>query len=201
MSIYKQILGDQYSNLHPMLQKRYELSKPFKAKGVMHKISSGPKWLFPLFLVGTRWKFLFPEQGEDIPFQIINTSRIGLNGEKQVHWERTFYFQQKERYFNALMSLDSERNVVKDYLGEPSLFYSELLFFVSEEGHIRIESGKQRFVLGKFEIPLPKIFQGNVRVIEYYIEEKEVFSIQVVITNPLIGTLFEYEGEFQSDDL
>ncbi|SES18517.1 DUF4166 domain-containing protein [Psychrobacillus sp. OK032] len=202
MSIYKKILGEQFENLQPMLQKRYALPEgnSFKASGMMKKISGGPKWLYPLFLLGTRWKFLFPEQGENIPFKIINTTRCGPNGEKQVNWERTFQFPTKKRYFNALMSLDTNKKIVKDYLGEPSLFYSELIFSVSEEGHMRIDSGKQRFVLGSIEIPLPKIFQGIVRVDEYYIEESEVFFIHVFITNPIIGTLFEYEGEFRADD-
>ena len=80
------------------------------------------------------------------------------------------------------------------------MFYSELIFIVSEEGHLQIRSGKQRIVLGSIEIPLPRIFQGIVRVEEYYIEESDVFSIHVIITNPLIGTLFEYEGEFRADD-
>lgn len=199
MSIYKQILGDQFYQLQPMLQKRYALTegKPFKATGVMKKISGGPKWLLPLFLLGTRWKFLFPEQGENIPFTIVNTSR---DEGKQVHWERIFYFPNKKRYFNALMSLEHNEGIVKDYLGEPSLFYSELVFFVSEQEHIRIESRKQRFVMGPFEIPLPRMFQGIVQVTESYVEERDLFSIHVVITNPLIGTLFEYEGEFQADD-
>lgn len=202
MTIYKEILGEQFEKLQPMLQKRYTLpkGKPFKATGMMKKISGGPKWLLPFFLLGTRWKFLFPEQGTNIPFKIVNTTRTGSNGEHQVHWERIFQFSKKKRYFNALMSLDPDKSVVKDYLGEPSLFYSELVFFVSEKGHMRIESRKQRFVMGPIEIPLPKVFQGKVQVTEYYIEEKDVFSIHVVITNPLIGTLFEYEGEFRADD-
>ncbi|GGA43906.1 DUF4166 domain-containing protein [Psychrobacillus lasiicapitis] len=202
MTIYKEILGEQFEKLHPMLQKRYTLpeGKPFKATGIMKKISGGPKWLSPFFLLATRWKFLFPEQGENIPFRIVNTTGTGSNGEQQVHWERTFQFPKNKRYFNALMSLDSDKNIVKDYLGEPSLFYSELVFFVSEKGHMRIESRKQRFVMGQLEIPLPKVFQGNVQVTEYYIEERDVFSIHVFITNPLIGALFEYEGEFQADD-
>ncbi|TQR19989.1 DUF4166 domain-containing protein [Psychrobacillus vulpis] len=202
MSIYKEILGDQFQHLQPMLQKRYQFpeGKSFKATGTMKKISRGPKWLFPFFLLGTRWHFLFPEYGENIPFTIVNSSRTALNGEKQIHWERTFHFPKKKRFFNALMSLDIKRNVVKDYLGEPSLFYSELVFFVSKEGHLRIESRKQRLIMGSIEIPLPRIFQGVVQVKEYYIEESGVYSIHVVITNPLIGTLFEYEGEFQADD-
>lgn len=199
MSIYKKILGDQFQLLHPMLQKRYELGvgEPFIAKGVMKNISGSPKWLYLLFLLGVKRKFLFPEQGNNIPFTIVNTSHIGSDGEEQVRWERTFYFARKKRHFNALMSRDDAHGIVKDYLGEPSLFYSELVFSVSSEGHMKIESKKQRFIAGHLEIPLPKMLQGNTFVTECYLEEKDMFYINVLITNPLIGHLFSYEGEFK----
>lgn len=202
MSIYKEILGEQFYRMHPMLQKRYGFKeKTFKATGVMNKITSGPKWLYPFKSLAVRRKFLFPENGDNIPFYIINTEQIGLNGEQQVHWERRFYFENVNRDFNALMSLDKDKQLVKDYLGEPSLFYSELTFEVTDYGHLRIESQKQRIVLGKYEFSIPKLFQGNVLVKEGYMEENEAFYIHVLITNPLIGTLFEYKGEFRSDDV
>lgn len=203
MSIYKEILGKQFYKLHPMLQKRYGFKdyKTFKATGVMHKITSGPKWLYLFKLFAARRKFLFPEHGNNIPFHIVNTQQIGSNGEQQVHWERRFYFPNINRDFNALMTLDIDKVIVKDYLGEPSLFYSELTFEVTDQGHLRIESQKQRLVLGKFELPIPRLFQGNVLVNESYVKENESFCIHVWITNPLIGTLFEYKGEFRTDDL
>ncbi|MFJ7826713.1 DUF4166 domain-containing protein [Psychrobacillus sp. NPDC096623] len=203
MSIYKEILGEQFYKMHPMLQKRYgiEDDKTFKGTGVMHKITSGPKRLYPFQMFAARRKFLFPEHGNNIPFHIINEQQIGLNGEKQVHWERRFYFQNCYRDFNALMTLDKNKQLVKDYLGEPSLFYSELTFEVTDQSHLSIESQKQRIVLGRWEFPIPRLFQGNVLVNECYMEEHEAFFIHVLITNPLIGTLFEYKGEFQSDDL
>ncbi|MCZ8539685.1 protein of unknown function [Paenisporosarcina quisquiliarum] len=203
MSIYKEILGNQFYKMHPMLQKRYGFKngKTFKATGVMHEITSGPKWLYLFKLFAARRKFLFPEHGNNIPFHIVNKPQIGSNGEQQVHWERRFYFPNNNRDFNALMTLDIDKELVKDYLGEPSLIYSELTFEVTDQGHLRIESQKQRLVLGKFELPIPKSFQGNVLVKESYVKENESFCIHVWITNPLIGTLFEYKGEFRADDL
>ena len=50
----------------------------------------------------------------------------------QIYWERIFHFGNKKRYFNALMSLDAKRLVIKDYLGDPPLFYSDLAFIVTE---------------------------------------------------------------------
>lgn len=199
MSIYKEALGNEFFQLHPKLQKRYDqLAKtPFIGKGVMKTIQGGPKILYPMFRLGVYWKLLFPERGEQIPFTIRNTPMVGLSGEQQVHWERCFYFKKKERYFNALMSLDQDRGVIEDYLGEPRLVYSDLVLTVMENGGLKIESKDQRLVLGKLEIPLPKMFQGLATVEESYLEEKGVFYIHVDVKNPLIGTVFAYEGEFE----
>ncbi|MDQ0481774.1 DUF4166 domain-containing protein [Guptibacillus hwajinpoensis] len=202
MSIYKKALGKQFQHLHPRLQKRYEISSlnSFQGSGVMRKISGGPVWLYPFFFLGTNWKLLFPEYGENISFVIKNTPRKGKNGEEQVHWERIFYFGKKKRYFNALMSFDEERSIIKDYLGEPALMYSDLAFNVDETtGSITIQSQDQRLVLGRWEIPLPRIFQGLAAVTESYIEKEKAFHIKVKVENPIIGSLFSYEGVFRDD--
>lgn len=197
-SIYEKVLAEQFYTLHPMLRKRYEFSNqiPFQATGVMKNIKAGSKFLYPLYLLGLKNKLLFPEYGTNIPFQIVNTPLVGENGEEQIHWERTFYFGEKKRYFNALMSFDSKKNLIKDYLGEPSILYSDLAFLVLDGGALRIESRKQRWVLGKIELPLPRFLQGLATVTEKYCEEKGVFQINVDVRNPLIGHVFSYEGEF-----
>lgn len=203
MSIYKQVLGEKFDQLHPMLKRRYACidAKGFVGKGHMHQIDGGPKWLFPLFWLGAKWKLLFPERGHNIPFTIRNTVRIGSAGQAQVHWERIFHFEKKKRYFNALMSLDAERNVIQDYLGEPPLMYSDLSFSVTGSGDLHIVSKKQRLVLGQIEIPLPAWFQGLAEVTEKYDDERKVYLIHVTVKNPLLGKLFSYEGEFTSDDI
>ena len=56
MSIFRQVLGDNFNRMHPMLQKRYDLrtGATFKASGVMKKIGGGPKWLYPVLKAGIR---------------------------------------------------------------------------------------------------------------------------------------------------
>ncbi|MHC8516099.1 DUF4166 domain-containing protein [Sporosarcina sp. ITBMC105] len=198
MSIYKHLLGDDFTKLHPMLQKRYHIEPdtPFHGKGTMTAITGGPNWLYPLFKLGVGWKLLFPERGTNIPFTITNSARFGANGEAQIHWERVFHFGSTRRYFNALMSLDRKRGIIKDYLGEPALLYADLAFIVKDDGALTIQSLQQRLVLGKLEIPLPRLLQGLATVTESYDEEQEMYRIAVTVRNPLIGNLFSYEGEF-----
>ncbi len=202
MSIYKQVMGNDFNRLHPMLQQRYNLpvGAIFKASGVMKEIHGGPQWLYPLFRIGIRWKLLFPEHGKDIPFTIKNHAFVSDTGESQVHWERIFQFTKKRRFFNALMSLDAKRSVIQDYLGEPYLLYSDLALHVTNDGSLTIESLGQRLVLGKLEIPLPRLFQGLATVVERYDDERALYHIYVTVRNPLIGTVFSYEGTFSADE-
>ncbi|SFM18099.1 DUF4166 domain-containing protein [Salibacterium qingdaonense] len=203
MTIYKWVLGDEFHRLHPALQRRYELldGSRFEGQGVMRTIEGGPKWLLPLFTLGTRWKLLFPERGEHIPFTIRNTRRTGDDGQEEIYWERIFHFEKNKRYFHAVMSLDKKRNIIKDYLGEPPIVYSDLSFSVLRDGGLHITSEKQRLILGKIKIPIPRPFQGAASVTESFNEKHQVFKVKVVVENPLIGTLFSYEGEFTRVDI
>ncbi|KMJ57166.1 hypothetical protein AB685_17295 [Bacillus sp. LL01] len=203
MTIYQELLGEDFQKLHPKLQARYSLSvdKPFSGVGTMTKIEAGASWLKPFLTLATRWQFLFPESGENVPFTIKNTCRTLPNGEAEIYWERSFNFEKVTRKFNAFMTIDPKRGVVKDYLGEPSLFYSDLTLRVTPEGHMQILSGLQRVVLGKLEIPILRFLEGVVTVEEGYDEDREVFTIQVNIQNPIVGRVMAYEGEFTAQSL
>ncbi|WP_028776253.1 DUF4166 domain-containing protein [Shimazuella kribbensis] len=199
MSIYENLLGKDFQRLHPKLQARYAFSmgKTFYATGTMSKIETGAIWIKPFLQLATHWKFLFPENGKDVPFTIQNTCRISPTGQEEIYWVRTFQFEKVTRFFIACMTMDTKRSVVKDYLGEPSLFYSDLTFTVTPEGRMQIRSGSQRVVIGKLGFPIHPLFQGVVTVEEGYDDMREVFTIQVDIRNRLIGKIMVYDGEFK----
>ncbi len=173
------------------------MGKPFYAAGTMSKIETGSMWLKPFLALTARWQFLFPESGENVPFTIKNKCRTLPSGEEEIYWERTFYFEKVTRRFNAFMSIDPKRRVVKDYLGEPSFFYSDLRFNVTPDGRLLIHSGLQRVVLGRMEIPIPRLLEGVVTVEENYDDAREVFKIEVHIKNRILGRLMLYKGEFK----
>jgi len=203
VTIYQELLGEDFQRLHPNLQARYALpiGKPFHGVGTMSKVETGATWLKPFLKLAIRWQFLFPENGKDVPFTIKNTCRSLSTGEAEIYWERTFYFEEVTRYFNAFMTIDTKRSIVKDYLGEPSLFYSDLKFAVTPEGRLHISSGSQRIVVGNLEIPIPRLLEGVVTVEEGYDDAREVFTIQVDINNRIVGRLMAYEGEFKAQSL
>jgi hypothetical protein len=200
VTIYKDLLGKDFQKLHPKLQERYALptGQPFHGTGTMSEIETGSSWLKPFLLVAARRKFLFPESGKDIPFIIKNSSRTLPNGETEIYWERSFCFEKVLRHFNAFMTIDAKRGLVKDYLGEPSLFYSDLNLAVTPDGRMSIRSGSQRVIIGNLEIPIPPLLRGVVTVEEGYDDVRGTFTIKVDIQNKIIGRVMTYEGEFNA---
>ena len=196
--IYETLLAQDFQRLHPKLQERYRLpiGEPFLAHGTMHVIQSGPRYLRPMYHVFTKNRFLFPEAGEMIPFTISNACYINGHGEAKVYWKRTFYFPQATRQFNATMTVDLAQKVVKDYLGDPALFYSDLSFNVTQEGFLLIRSKEQRVVVGSRELTLPRRLTGRVVVIEGYDDERDVYTIHVSIHNDVFGRMMMYAGQF-----
>lgn len=196
--IYETLLAEDFHRLHPKLQERYRLplNVPFHAKGTMHVIRSGPIYLRPIYWLFTRNRFLFPESGEMVPFTVSNVCRINNKQQAEVYWERTFYFPNVTRQFNAKMTVDLDRHIVKDYLGDPALFYSDLQFDVSEDGFLKITSKQQRVVLGTKELSLPTPLTGRVMVTEGYDDELDVYTIHVSIFNDIVGRMMMYAGQF-----
>jgi hypothetical protein len=72
---------------------------------------------------------------------------------------------------------------------------------VTPEGHLHINSGSQRIIVGNLEIPIPRLLEGVVIVEEGYDDAREVFTIQVDIKNRIVGRLMAYEGEFKAQSL
>lgn len=198
MTIYSALLAEKFQQLHPKLQHRYALplDQTFYATGVMHQIQNGGKLLTPFYQLAAKLNFLFPESGENIPFTIANRSVINQDHEAEVTWERSFFFPNAVRKFNAKMTIDLEKQLVKDYLGDVPLFYSDLLFEVTKDGFLLITSGTQKIVVGKKEVLIPNLFKGRAAVLEGYDDVKNVYTIHVSIYNSLLGRIMMYAGEF-----
>ncbi|KFM99378.1 DUF4166 domain-containing protein [Bacillus clarus] len=197
-NIYERLLGDSYKKLHPKLQKRYEITEEnsFIGEGKMDEIYGGSFFVKLVLKLASKFRMFFSERGKEIPFIIHNTAERDRQGKEFVRWNRTFHFNKKKRYFNAVMYLDEKEKEIVDYFGEPYLLVSTLSFHIDEQGGMHISSKKQWFYMFGRKIPLPKILYGEAKIIEYYDDSLQCFRIHVQVQNPLIGSLFSYKGTF-----
>ncbi|ALC82463.1 MULTISPECIES: DUF4166 domain-containing protein [Bacillus] len=199
MSIYQAILGHDFHMLHPKLRKRYLITadKEFNGKGTMSEISGGNAFVRLLFKLALPYRCFYPERGENIPFSIVNRAIEAEDGTAGVLWNRTFSFGKKNRYFDAKMILDDEKDEIIDFFGQPPFFISTLEFSVESDGSLVITSDKQWLYVFKKRIPLPKMLYGYTLVKESYDDKNDCYLIEVHVDNPLFGTLFFYKGSFR----
>lgn len=201
-SIYEQLLGESYQQLHPKLQKRYAITEnnSFIGEGKMNEIAEGSFLVKMILRVASKFRMFFSERGKEVPFTIHNTAEKDAKGTTFVRWNRMFLFGNKKRYFNAVMYLDTKQNEIIDYFGEPHLLVSTLTFYVDKEGALHISSKKQwLYILGK-KIPLPKFLYGEAKIKESYDDAVNCYKIHVQVRNPLFGPLFSYQGTFVERD-
>ncbi|KOS28477.1 hypothetical protein ADK17_10430 [Bacillus anthracis] len=196
-NMYERLLGDSYKKLHPKLQKRYEITEEnsFTGEGKMDEIYGGSFFVKLILKIASKFRMFFPERGKKVPFTIHNTAERDEHGNEFVRWNRTFYFRNKKRYFNAVMKFDE--NEIVDYFGEPHILVSTLNFHIDEMGAMHISSKKQWFYMFRRKIPLPRFLYGEANIVESYDETKQCFRIHVQVRYPaLLLSLLSYRGTF-----
>lgn len=197
-SIYEQILGDEYSNLHPKLQYRYQIKKdaPFFGEGTMEVVDGGSFLIRQVCRLGVKYRLFFSERGEQIPFTIENLVQSDARGKTIVTWNRTFMFSTTRRYFDAIMFYEEQEQEIYDYFGVPSIMISTLSFKVIN-GNMHIAPKKQWLKVFGLKLPLPRFLYGQAEIIESYDDEHDCYRIQVHVHNSIVGTVFYYKGSFQ----
>ena len=197
--LFRKALGSDFDRLHPMLQARFGIHQAGGmaciGEGMMTKMKPGNLFARPFLLLGAPDHVTVPEQGKGIPFVIENYPYLNEEGQESVTFVRTFYFPNKIRRFDAYMSWDEDRNIVKDYIGRKQRLVTDLQMEVDSRGHVMIRSGKLDWVLGKKRMPAWP--GGYAEVEEWYDESDDCIRIRVSIAHPYFGRIYTYEGWFR----
>ena len=200
-SIYERELGEDFDNLHPLLQKKFGLVSEQKLKvvgtGTMDFIRGGKRWLAPFFYVGARQHVLFPERGEQIPFTIENVAYKDIFGRETVAWIRRFQFERRTRAFDATMIYSEKSGTIIDYLGKRQWLISPLTFEVTDDGGLLIKSDSLYFWIGAVKIKAPKWLSPHAVIHERVCGKTNNVLIHVSVEQPGIGMLIEYKGVLQ----
>ncbi len=199
-SIYEQVLGSDFSRLHPEIQRRFGFSSKDNiaaiGTGIMEELWHSPAYTLPFLYLGSWRRIMFPESGRNIPFEIANYAYLDELGRETVTWLRTFHARRTRR-FDAYMLYSEKRGCIVDYLGTHQHLAVDIDLKVDPNGGLRLRSGAQRFYEGPIGFSFPMIFSGIADVCEWYDDAQHCFRIQVVVTNRTWGRLFGYKGSFQ----
>ncbi len=200
-SVFRRALGADFDRLHPQLQRRFGVGVAAGygcvGTGVMRTIRRGPWWTVPFLALGTFRNIMFPESGENVPFQIDNYAYIDGYGRETVTFVRTMRLRHgRRRRFDATMIYSSARGRVVDYLGTHQHLAVDLDLSVTDDGALRLRSGSQRFYEGIIGFKFPMLLSGVADLTERFDDARGVFVIDLQVRNRVFGFLFGYRGEF-----
>lgn len=202
-SIFEAAMGEDFHRLHPMLQRRFgvglEAGYACTGRGTMRRIRRGPWWTVPFLQLGRMRNILVPDTGTDVPFTIENYPYRDPYGREAVTFVREYRLRGRTRRFDATMVAAGDDGRVLDYLGTHQHLAVDLDLRAEADGSLLLTSHAQRFYEGRLGFRFPMMFSGRAVLRESYDDADGVFRIDLVVSNPVFGFLFGYDGEFTCD--
>ena len=203
-SIFERAMGEDFTRLHPMLQRRFgvglESGYACVGTGVMASIRRGPWWTVPFLQIGRLRNILIPDQGRDVPFRIENYPFRDELGRETVTFVREYRIGRHARRFDATMIFSDKLGRVVDYLGTHQHLAVDLDLGVDGDGSLYLRSDRQRFYEGTLiAFRFPMLFSGRADLHESYDDAAGVYRIKLEVRNRVFGFLFGYEGEFRCE--
>ncbi len=201
-SMFARAMGEDFSRLHPMLQRRFGVGLAAGyacvGRGEMLRIRRGPWWTVPFLHIGRIRNILAPFPGERVPFTVENYPYRDPFGRETVTFVRTFRYPDRPGRpgrFDATMIRGRDGRIV-DYLGTHQHLAVDLALHALPDGSLRLTSDAQRFYAGPVAFRFPMLFSGRADLRESFDDATGEFVIRLAVHNRFFGFLFGYEGRF-----
>ncbi|MWV41739.1 DUF4166 domain-containing protein [Natrialba sp. INN-245] len=198
--LFERAIGEEWSTLHPQVRERYgvESSDGREAVGVgqMDELTRSPLAV-PALWLGTFDDFLFPESGTDVRFSIVTEPFVDGNGNEALRLERRFDTSPPRTFVDTLR-WNPARGCIVDLFGTRGLVGADL-HAAADDGALALSIGTQYLRVGGRSLALPALLSARGRLTDWYDEDDECFRVEADIENPLVGSVFGYEGGFESE--
>ena len=178
-SLYERILGETWTNLNSSLQMVHATSHAIRLTGVF-RFRRSDRMIARLILAAMG----IPDSCSNLPTEL-TVDAVG----KSEQWKRRF---------------GGKTLITLQFVGPTGLLHERVGIFeltfrvrVSEGALLYQQTGAVLRVLG-LSFPIPKYLSPRVQACEEAIDTSAV-SVFVVVTAPLLGFLFSYEGTVHAD--
>lgn len=199
---------DVLARLHPRLRSYFGPIPPGhvgRGDGVFTVVGTPRRWLWPVLALFARDAVMFPVWEHDVPFTVENrpvTVRRGRSGQEArlaVRAHRTFRFRTGDRTMVDAITADLDGLV--DHLGRHGRVSALLDVTVDADGPdagaLRLVSTRVSFhALGR-AWSLPAVVSPRVTLTERFDDEADLQRVSLVLSAPVVGTLYRYEGAFR----
>ena len=196
--LFKHLLGSEWNNLHPDIQKRFEKNPspgtPLKYTGLLEELSCS-RWgkfighITKPFISGA----LIPYTEYDVPVDIQVYTK---DGSSNIYKERIYRLVNRRPIkFTSYMRQSSKGDVL-EYVGFG--LGMKLIVFV-KDSNLHFKSDGYFWDIGIFRIPIPDIFSPGATYLTHVNEGPNQFRIRIDITHIFFGKMFVQAGVFTEE--
>jgi hypothetical protein len=192
------LLGDHVDRMQPELSDYVDgVHRGDAGIGRGEYSFAGPSrgWLAPLFALAAPTHALFGERGRAVGLTVVNVPHRDAHGRVCLSSTRSFAFYGVTRTMEDTM-LAGRDGLLHDFLGRRRFLEVSLRLGVSAEGWLRMRSVGTWLWLGRMRVPVPLIFSARVDLTERWDAESGSQGVEVTLTHPVLGRVFEYRGSF-----
>ncbi|MGN7224088.1 DUF4166 domain-containing protein [Curtobacterium flaccumfaciens] len=197
------------ARLHPRLRTYFAAVPPGhvgRGEGVFTVVGTPRRWVWPVLAWFARDAVMFPVWERDVPFTVENRpARVrrgpgtSLEARPAVRAHRTFRFRSGAR--TMVDAITAEPGGLVDHLGRHGRVSARLRAQVDADGPdagaLRLVSTRVTFrALGR-DLRLPAALSPRVTLTERFDDEADLQRVSLVLTAPVVGTLYRYEGAFR----
>ena len=197
-SVYRVLLGDRVDLLQPQLSNYVDGAVRGDAgvgRGAYEFAGPSKRWLAPLFTLATRTNALFGERGSNVGLTVVNVPHSDRRGRVCLSSTRSFAFPGVTRTMEDTM-LAGRDGLLHDFLGRRRFLEVSLRLGLSSQGWLRMRSVGTWVWIGRLRVPLPRIFSARVDLTERWDSATASQKVDVTLTHPVLGRVFEYRGSF-----
>lgn len=187
-SIFRRALGDDFSRLHPQLQRYFDPpGGGVRGEGVFEEAGSRLRWLAPGWRVLAGFGLLFPEYGTGVPFTV---SLVPLSPGR-VATTRRLQFPDVPRVITDETHLVAGRLIDVHARGR---ILVHMVPRVLGDGSLRMTAAATRLRVASALIPMPTV---PITLVQRWDDARQLFVIEVRLRLPLLGEVFGYRGTFR----
>lgn len=202
-SPYEATIPEVLALLHPRLRLYFSAiprGSVGRGEGVFHTVGTPRRWLWPVLAVLARRGILFPVWQHDVPFTVENRPVADAGGHPGVAAIRTFRLAGRSgstrRARDMVDVIAEEDGSLVDRLGVGAPLWARF-DARAEDGALLLRSVAVAVRLGSRHLRIPRVVAPRVTLREAFDESVDRQRVDVTVSLPVIGLVYEYRGTFR----